>query len=193
MLSGYYSAIKMVKKDILFEEDVIHDVMNVTYTPIQLDVLLPDCAFLLEEDINGKVFRLQVLRISEDDMGLIRIQPYNFTDPSKYRPRQFDLTTLNDLKMEDLHTRDECDVVFKQIDDTVFVGTWPDCSRMDEYGQHPKYPVTYSCNAFAALIYWRESREQDNAVPYDNKRLAWFPLLPYMTSGAVDFQPPCKF
>ncbi|XP_059159437.1 uncharacterized protein LOC131943369 [Physella acuta] len=193
MLSGYYSTIKMVKKDILFEEDVIHDVINTTFTPIQLDVLLPDCVFVMEEVINNKVFRLQVLRISEDDMGFIRIQPYNFTDPSKYRPRQFDLATLNDLNMEDLHTRDECEVIIKQIDDTVFFGTWPDCTRVDAYGEHPKYAIVLSCNTISTLIFWRESREHDNVVPYDQKRFDWFPLLAYMTSGASNFQLPCKY
>ncbi|XP_059159478.1 uncharacterized protein LOC131943396 [Physella acuta] len=134
MLSGFFSTIKMVKKDILLDEDVIHDVINTTFTPIQLDVLLPDCVFVIEENINGKVFRLEALRISEDDMGLIRIQPYNFTEPSEFRPGQFDLTTLSDLTMEDLHTREECEVIFKQIDDTVFFGTWPDCTRVDANG-----------------------------------------------------------
>ncbi|CAL1544946.1 unnamed protein product [Lymnaea stagnalis] len=193
LFNGYFSSAKEVKAEKAELGYPVHDVINATFRNVFVPALPNEITFYLEEEDNGVVYRMQILVIREDELGIIRIAPYNFTDTTKYKPGQFDVTKdLENVRLEELSpTRPDCEIVFMQTDVNVFVGTFPDCTRWVD-GGHPKYAFTLSCRTITALVYWGKSREKDSLLPYDHRKIVSYPLLPYVAPGAENFKPPCN-
>ncbi|CAL1538053.1 unnamed protein product [Lymnaea stagnalis] len=193
LYSGSFGNAQQVKQELDSLGHAVHDAIDGAFRSVSVPALPDKLTFYLEQVVYGVVKRMLILVIDEDDMGAIRIDPYNFTDPTKYSvPGQFDVTKdFDEVRLEDLSPqRQECQIVYMQTELNVFVGTFPDCNCI-ENGAPGKGAVTLSCGGMTALVYWRESIEQDNILPYDFKKIVSYPLLPYIAPGAENFRPPC--
>ncbi|XP_059168317.1 uncharacterized protein LOC131950256 [Physella acuta] len=193
MFSGSYSSAYKTSNELNHHDQRVHDVINPIFRPVYVRALMPNCVFYLEEVDNGRVFRMQIFVIKQDSEGIIRIQPYNFTDPTKYSPGEFDVADLENVTLDQMSTSAECQISFMQTEVDVFVGTFPDCTRHLPDGTTPNYAFVLSCSTIDAIVYWPESREGSSRLPYDHRKIFRYPLLDYMTRGAKDFKPPCNY
>ncbi|CAL1525903.1 unnamed protein product [Lymnaea stagnalis] len=170
-----------------------HDVIVGSFRHVFVPALPNEIVLLMQESVNAVVYRLQILIVREGDLGIISLEPHNFTDVNKYKSVQFDVTKdFDNVSLEDLSpTRPECEFFFMQTDVNVFVGTMPDCNHIVD-GRPVNYATTFSCKTMAVLLYAEHATEAPSPLPYTNRFMTRYPLLPYVTSGADNFLPPCN-
>ncbi|CAL1525904.1 unnamed protein product [Lymnaea stagnalis] len=170
-----------------------HDVILASLRQVFFPALPNEIVLLLEESVNAVLYRLQIVIVREGDLGIFSLEPHNFTDVNKYQSVQFDVTKdFDNVSVDDLSpTRPECELFFMQTDVNVYVGTFPDCNHIVD-GRPVNYAVTFSCKTMAVLLYSEQAREVPSPLPYTNRFTTRYPLLPYVTSGAEHFLPPCN-
>ncbi|BFZ20299.1 hypothetical protein BsWGS_23338 [Bradybaena similaris] len=99
---------------------------------------------------NGVIQSMKVLLVSEQPGPSIRVDIYNVTDPSYYKPGEFNVSSLRNFKLKDLRGGN-CTGTYKKLTELVYVGYFPDCEVLIE-GNNPGFGDTFTCNAYGSVL-----------------------------------------
>ncbi|CAG5132138.1 unnamed protein product [Candidula unifasciata] len=127
-----------------------HAFIQFRIVPANMPLLQPDTVWYDEWAADGKLLHMQIGIISELPRDNILIDLYNFTEPSFYKPGEFNTSSLAGLKRGDLK-RHNCSAVFRRLNKDVYVGYWPDCRSLVR-GHHPNYADTFTCQDVSIII-----------------------------------------
>ncbi|BFZ20068.1 hypothetical protein BsWGS_23107 [Bradybaena similaris] len=130
-----------------------HDSLAVRYIPVHLPAVSQKPLIFLEDANKGNVTTMNLVEVTQDDKdnNIIHLIPYNFTDPSKYKPGEFNVEELQNLTSESLWRRDVCNHSYVRLQDGVYSGLFSIC-RVLQNGRHPMYAVTSTCDDGTAVF-----------------------------------------
>ncbi|BFZ20054.1 hypothetical protein BsWGS_23093 [Bradybaena similaris] len=127
-----------------------HALIQFRVVPVDIPILRPDTTWYIEWAADGKVLHMQIGVISERPGNITDITLYNFTDPSLFKPGEFNVSTLSNLKSEELQGHN-CTAVFTRLNKSVFFGYWPDC-RHSIRRHYPNYVDLFTCKDAAIVL-----------------------------------------
>ncbi|XP_059149247.1 uncharacterized protein LOC131936333 [Physella acuta] len=191
LISGYFSVQKQIPSENITDVIQLRRSIEAYSIPVEIEALKPSKTFYLEQVINNITVRRQIVSVGVDSYGFIHMQPYNVSIDVNYnRTGSVEDDRVNLIKLNDLQTRPECEAIYEEIEENVFVGTWPECNLMREDGI-PQYVVVLTCHS---LVFSSTSptRARNGTAPvlFQMYR-AELRLPPYMLSETQIYNSTC--
>ncbi|CAG5132149.1 unnamed protein product [Candidula unifasciata] len=130
-----------------------HDLFDSRIIPVSVPALHEETVLLLEDVINGKLFDLYLLVVTQDekDKNLVHATRYNINVTEKYKPGKFNVDELYNLTMADIHREENCVGSYVRLSDGVFSGTCVMCGQVIG-NQHPTFALTVTCDVFTMTV-----------------------------------------
>ncbi|CAG5132148.1 unnamed protein product [Candidula unifasciata] len=182
VLSGSWS-----NKDQVATSSGGHDLVEGYARHVEMPALADKFVLLVENAVNNRVVLLNVVEVvlDETDKNLIRLKPYEFTDPRKYKPKEFSVDDLRNITRDELKHDPDCVDNLARLADGVYSGICAMCG-IKVFGRTPGYAVTITCEectgAFPLSI-----PAKSTTVPYIFRLIEKYPLL----NAPANYVSPC--
>ncbi|KAK6979675.1 hypothetical protein BgiMline_020661 [Biomphalaria glabrata] len=166
LISGHFDNLNSLTKWYKNGIKVSQDIVSMYMLPINLPALSARYQMYWEQWINNVPVRQNIMAISGFGEAAI-VLPYDFNEPDKYRPGLFNISILDDLKLEDLKARPDCKAVFMALEETFMMSDWTGClpnETMPETGGG--YPVSLTCNSLDFFVTDKNFPESASRIPY---------------------------